>query len=86
MLQPTPFHSAPGALLRVQANCPRCGTRPALRLTKTASTVLNACEANTLVATVQCQRRGCSAIYEIRSQDCVAASEDAPMTPTTQQA
>ncbi len=54
-------------LLRVAAACPRCGTRPALRVTSAMVRALAGAEAGVRVGTYQCQRRGCGAIYDLEA-------------------
>jgi hypothetical protein len=60
-----PLSRAPSRLYRLSASCPRCGTRPALRVTRDA--VENASEQPpaTRLGTYQCQRRGCGTIYDL---------------------
>lgn len=59
----------PGAaepcLLRPEVDCPKCGARPALRVTPTIVAALASTPASAPVATYQCQRRGCGAVYPI---------------------
>jgi hypothetical protein len=52
-------------LLRPAATCPRCGSRPALRLTGSLVAALQAQPAERRMATYQCQRRGCGAVYDL---------------------
>jgi|SRR5215218_1857209 len=54
-----------GRLLRPAAACPRCGARPALRVTTALVRALAGQAASVRVGTYQCQRRGCGAIYDI---------------------
>jgi hypothetical protein len=54
-------------LLRVAASCPRCGTRPALRVTQAMVRALSGSEAAVRLGTYQCQRRGCGAIYDLEA-------------------
>ncbi|HEX2091816.1 MAG TPA: hypothetical protein VHG28_05405 [Longimicrobiaceae bacterium] len=61
-----------GRLLRMAASCPRCGSRPALRITEAAAGILLREARGTRLGTYQCQRRGCGAIYDLRAIDCVA--------------
>jgi len=56
---------AEGRLLRPAAACPRCGARPALRVTAAMVRAVDAVPAHVRVGTYQCQRRGCGAIYDI---------------------
>lgn len=66
---PTPTPAAPApdphALLRPAAACPRCGARPAMRVTATLVQALRGRPAEERVATYQCQRRGCGAVYDL---------------------
>jgi hypothetical protein len=67
--QPATPGAAPGdVLLRVAASCPRCGTRPALRVTPAIVSALAGAEAGMRVGTYQCQRRGCGAIYDLDAE------------------
>ncbi|HYW07232.1 MAG TPA: hypothetical protein VE913_09765 [Longimicrobium sp.] len=52
-------------LMRVSASCPRCGARPAMRVTRAMVRALADAPADTRVGTYQCQRRGCGAIYDL---------------------
>jgi hypothetical protein len=54
-------------LLRVATSCPRCGTRPALRVTQAMVRALAGAEAGVRLGTYQCQRRGCGAIYDLEA-------------------
>jgi hypothetical protein len=54
-----------GALLRLAASCPRCGARPAMRITEPLMKALGAEPATRRLATYQCQRRGCGAVYDL---------------------
>jgi hypothetical protein len=54
-----------GRLLRLAVSCPRCGSRPALRVTEeTVRAVVEAAEEDRL-GTYQCHRRGCGTIYDL---------------------
>ena len=55
----------PEVLLRPAAACPRCGARPAMRVTAAMVHALRDRPANERVATYQCQRRGCGAVYDL---------------------
>ncbi|HET6765359.1 MAG TPA: hypothetical protein VFH27_16850 [Longimicrobiaceae bacterium] len=57
-----------GVLLRPAATCPRCGSRPALRLTGTLVAALQEQPAGRRMATYQCQRRGCGAVYDLAAE------------------
>ena len=59
-----------GRLLRVAAACPRCGSRPALRVEETAARVLREAP-GARIGTYQCQRRGCGTIYDLFAPDCL---------------
>ena len=61
-------------LLRPDAACPRCGARPAMRVTRALVRALRDQAADTRVATYQCQRRGCGAVYDLLAGACVRAS------------
>lgn len=65
--QPAPRPSAdePDLLLRLAEDCPKCGARPAMRVTRTIVEALASTPADATVATYQCQRRGCGAVYPI---------------------
>lgn len=54
-----------GRLLRPAASCPRCGARPAMRVTPALVRALGGQPATLRVGTYQCQRRGCGAIYDL---------------------
>lgn len=54
-----------GRLLRLAASCPRCGSRPAMRVTETLVRCLRTEPAAARVGTYQCQRRGCGTIYDL---------------------
>jgi hypothetical protein len=55
----------PQLLLRPAAACPRCGARPAMRITAALVHALRDRPADERVATYQCQRRGCGAVYAL---------------------
>ena len=55
----------PELLLRPAAACPRCGARPAMRVTAAMVHALRDRPADERVATYQCQRRGCGAVYDL---------------------
>lgn len=52
-------------LLRVAASCPRCGARPALRITAAAAKAAESRPPTARMGTYQCQRRGCGTIYDL---------------------
>jgi hypothetical protein len=52
-------------LLRPASACPRCGSRPALRLSEAAVRLAAGRRPDERLGTYQCQRRGCGAIYDL---------------------
>lgn len=64
----------PGRLLRPAAACPRCGARPAMRVTEAMVRAVSGHEAGTRLGTYQCQRRGCGAIYDLSASAYLRAS------------
>jgi hypothetical protein len=64
----------PPALLRPAAACPRCGARPAMRVTTAMVQALGGHPADERVGTYQCQRRGCGAIYDLTASAYLQAS------------
>jgi hypothetical protein len=52
-------------LLRLAASCPRCGSRPAVRVSPEVVQALAAHPAEARLATYQCQRRRCGAIFDL---------------------
>lgn len=70
-LDTTPDDGAPladephGRLLRLAASCPRCASRPALRITEEMVRALRAEPARRRLGTYQCQRRGCGFVYDL---------------------
>jgi hypothetical protein len=68
---PAPPPAADGAdrrLLRVAASCPRCASRPALRVTPAAVRALEGTDPSIRMGTYQCQRRGCGALYDLSAE------------------
>jgi hypothetical protein len=61
-------------LLRPAATCPRCGARPAMRVTGAIIEALAGHPADERVGTYQCQRRGCGAIYDLTASAYLQAS------------
>ena len=61
-------------LLRPAATCPRCGARPAMRVTEAMVEALAGHPADERVGTYQCQRRGCGAIYDLTASAYLHAS------------
>jgi hypothetical protein len=70
---PAPEPAEP-ALLRPAAACPRCGARPAMRVTAAMVRALGGHAADERVGTYQCQRRGCGAIYDLTAAAYLRAS------------
>ncbi len=66
--------AGPGRLLRVAASCPRCGARPAMRVTEAMVEALAGADAGMRLGTYQCQRRGCGAIYDLVASAYLRAS------------
>ena len=64
----------PELLLRPAAACPRCGARPAMRVTAALVHALRDRPADERVATYQCQRRGCGAVYDLTAGAYLRAS------------
>jgi hypothetical protein len=64
----------PARLLRPAAACPRCGARPAIRITAAMVSALRGHDDGTRLGTYQCQRRGCGAIYDICASAYLRAS------------
>ena len=65
-----PFDLARGPLfrprlLRLGASCPRCGSRPAVRITPEVARALAHHPPEARLATYQCQRRRCGAIFDL---------------------
>ena len=52
-------------LLRLASSCPRCGSRPALRITGEVARLLADGAPGGRLGTYHCQRRGCGAIYDL---------------------
>jgi hypothetical protein len=55
-------------LLRVAASCPRCSSRPALRVTPAVVRALDGTDPAIRVGTYQCQRRGCGSLYDLSAE------------------
>ena len=60
-----PDDSLAGRLLRLSASCPRCGSRPAVRVSAEVVHALAAHAPDARLATYQCQRRRCGAIFDL---------------------
>ncbi len=54
-----------GRLVRLATSCPRCGSRPALRVTEDLVRGIHAPGEPTRIGTYQCHRRGCGTIYDL---------------------
>ncbi|MBX6366053.1 MAG: hypothetical protein IRZ00_19570 [Gemmatimonadetes bacterium] len=52
-------------LLRLDVACPRCGSRPALRVAAELARLAGAFPPARRLGSYQCQRRGCGAIYDL---------------------
>jgi len=52
-------------LLRPAAACPRCGARPAMRVTGAMVSAFAGHAPDERVGTYQCQRRGCGNVYDL---------------------
>jgi rubredoxin len=52
-------------LFRVSISCPKCGSRPAMRITETMKRALKHEEPSDRLVTYQCQRRTCGYVYDI---------------------
>lgn len=59
-----------GRLRRLAAGCPRCGSRPALRVTALLVAAVGGQPPTARVATYQCQRRGCGTVYDLTALAC----------------
>lgn len=64
----------PERLLRLRSACPRCGSRPALRVTSTAVRAVAQHPPGVRLATFQCQRRRCGAVFDLTAGALQAAS------------
>jgi hypothetical protein len=60
-----PEPPASGRLLRLAASCPHCGSRPAVRVAADVVQAVAAHPPATRLATYQCQRRRCGAIFDL---------------------
>jgi DNA-directed RNA polymerase subunit RPC12/RpoP len=63
-----PEDPVPGRLLRLDASCPRCGSRPAVRVAPDVVQALAAHAPQARLATYQCQRRRCGAIFDLTAR------------------
>ncbi len=61
----SPAEAGVGRLLRLSASCPRCGSRPAIRITEETARLLQGHRQGARLGTFQCQRRGCGTIYDL---------------------
>lgn len=62
---PLPEDPVSGRLLRLAASCPRCGSRPAVRVAAEVVQAVAAHPPAARLATYQCQRRRCGAIFDL---------------------
>ena len=63
-----PEDPVPGRLLRLAASCPRCGSRPAVRVAAEVVQAVAAHDPQARLATYQCQRRRCGAIFDLTAR------------------
>jgi hypothetical protein len=63
MTEIIPKMAGAGKLLRLRTRCPSCGSTPALRITERVARDAGAYESTEPLATYQCQRRRCGAVY-----------------------
>ncbi len=63
-----------GRLLRLAVCCPRCGARPALRITEAAVHAVAQEAPEKRLGTYQCHRRRCGAVYDLTAVAYQAAS------------
>lgn len=63
--EPPERRRRPGRLFRLAVSCPRCGSRPALRVTEDAVRDALRHPPDQPLSTYQCHRRGCGTIYEV---------------------
>lgn len=54
-----------GRLLHPAVSCPRCGSRPALRVSEEAVQRVSGLDPGERVGTYKCSRRNCGTIYDI---------------------
>lgn len=64
-IPPLPDDPVSGRLLRLAASCPRCGSRPAVRVAEEVVQALASHAPDARLATYQCQRRRCGAIFDL---------------------
>ncbi len=62
-----PTARGPIRLLRLEVNCPRCGARPAVRVTTRLVELLNSEPAGLRLTTYQCHRNRCGHVYDIKA-------------------
>lgn len=67
-LPAVPQDAVPGRLLRLAASCPRCGSRPAVRVAVEVVHAVSAHPPEARLATYQCQRRRCGAIFDLTAR------------------
>lgn len=56
---------ASGRLLRLAASCPRCGSRPAMRVTEDAVRAVSHHLPEERLGTYQCSHRRCGTVYDL---------------------
>lgn len=55
-------------LLRLAASCPRCGSRPAVRVTPMVVEAMARQPPDARMGTYQCHRRRCGAIFDLAAR------------------
>ena len=55
-------------LLRLAASCPRCGSRPAVRVTQAVVQAMARQPPGARLGTYQCHRRRCGAIFDLTAR------------------
>lgn len=66
----TPEPAEGGRMRTPAVCCPRCGSRPALRVSEALIESLQGLPPGWRIASYQCQRRGCGTIYEVPARAC----------------
>jgi hypothetical protein len=65
ILAALPMDPPDGRLLRLAASCPRCGSRPAVRVTSQVVQAVAQHPPGARLGTYQCHRRRCGAIFDL---------------------
>lgn len=65
-----PDEGGRGRLLTPAVSCPRCGSRPALRVSEPLVERVADLPPGERVASYRCQRRGCGEIYDVPVAAC----------------